>query len=391
MKRVQLHKGRDISIQRQHPWIFSRAVKINEPIDEGERVIVSDHRGIDRCQAHYHDSSIMLRVLTEDIQMDIQDYWNDTIGRAIHLRDSLGFPNEDTDAYRLINGEGDHASGLIIDVYGDTAVIQCHTYAMHRELNYIASSLRRYGEGVIHYLYTKPVRTLKEKYTDITTGYFGEVGPDVVKFKEHSIHYESNLELAQKTGFFLDQRDNRKLIGSLSRGKTVMNNYCYTGGFSLCALQGGATKVSSIDISGKAIDQLESLMDLNGFKDGRHESVVADVKKYLAQDRPELFDIVITDPPAFAKSQKKRHSAVQAYKRMNAMAMQHVKPGGMLFAFSCSQVVGRQLFYDTLVSAAMESGRSVQVIYQLDQGPDHTINIFHTEGHYLKGLGMIIS
>lgn len=391
MKRVQLHKGRDISIQRQHPWIFSRAVKIIEPIEEGERVIVSDHRGIDRCQAHYHDASIMLRVLTEDIQMDIQSYWDDTIGRAIHLRDSLGFPNEETDAYRLINGEGDHASGLIIDVYGDTAVIQCHTYGMHRELNEIISSIKRFGEGVISYIYSKPVRNLKEKYEDVVTGYLDKEGPEIVKFKEHGILYESNLEMAQKTGFFLDQRDNRQLIGSLSNGKTIMNNYCYTGGFSLCALQGGATKVSSIDISSKAIDQLEVLLELNDFNDERHQSIVADVKKYLATDDPELFDIVITDPPAFAKSQKKRHSAVQAYKRMNAMAMQHVKPGGMLFAFSCSQVVGRQLFYDTLVAAAMESGRSVQVIYQLDQGPDHTINIFHTEGHYLKGLGMIIS
>ena len=391
MKRVQLHKGRDISIQRQHPWIFSRAVKVIEPIEEGERVIVSDHRGIDRCQAHYHDASIMLRVLTEDIQMDIQSYWDDTIGRAIHLRDSLGFPNEHTDAYRLINGEGDHASGLIIDVYGDTAVIQCHTYGMHKELDQIVSSIKRFGQGVISFIYTKPVRSLKEKYEDVDSGYLGDEGPQIVKFKEHGILYESNLEVAQKTGFFLDQRDNRQLIGSLSKEKTVMNNYCYTGGFSLCALKGGATKVSSVDISGKAIDQLEVLLALNGFNDERHSSIVADVKKYLAKEDPELFDIVITDPPAFAKSQKKRHSAVQAYKRMNAMAMRHIKPGGMLFAFSCSQVVGRQLFYDTLVAAAMESGRSVQVIYQLDQGPDHTINIFHTEGHYLKGLGMIIS
>lgn len=391
MKRVQLHKGRDISIQRQHPWIFSRAVKVTEPIEEGERVIVSDHRGIDRCQAHYHDASIMLRVLTEDVTMGVEAYWDDTIGRAIHLRDSLGFPNEHTDAYRLINGEGDHASGLIIDVYGDTAVIQCHTYAMHRELGHIVSSLRRYGEGVINFIYAKPVRSLKEKYEDVVAGYVGNEGPEIVKFKEHGIQYESNLALAQKTGFFLDQRDNRQLIGTLSDGKTVMNNYCYTGGFSLCALQGGAAKVRSVDISGKAIEQLEVLLNINGYNDERHESVVADVKKYLATDSPEMFDIVITDPPAFAKSQKKRHSAVQAYKRMNAMAMQHVKPGGMLFAFSCSQVVGRQLFYDTLVAAAMESGRSVQVIYQLDQGPDHAINIFHTEGHYLKGLGMIVS
>lgn len=391
MKRVKLHKGRDISLQRQHPWIFSRAVKISEPIEEGERVIVCDHRGIDRCQAHYHDSSIMLRVLTEDIQMTVEEYWDDTIGRAIHLRDSLGFPNDKTDAYRLVNGEGDHASGLIVDVYGDTAVIQCHTYAMHRELKYIVSSIQRFGEGVIAYIYAKPVRSLKEKHEDVETGYIGDKGPDVVKFREHGIDYESNLELAQKTGFFLDQRENRKLIGSLSSGKTVMNNYCYTGGFSLCALKGGASKVSSVDISSKAIDQLEVLLEINNFNDNSHESVVADVKKYLAISEPEQYDIVITDPPAFAKSQKKRHSAVQAYKRMNAMAMHHVKPGGMLFAFSCSQVVSRQLFYDTIVSAAMESGRSVQVIYQLDQGPDHTINIFHTEGHYLKGLGMIIS
>lgn len=391
MKRVQLHKGRDISLQRQHPWIFSRAVKTLEPISEGERVIVCDHRGIDRCQAHYHEASIMLRVLTEDIEMSVQEYWDDTIGRAIHLRDALGFPNEKTDAYRLINGEGDHSSGLIVDVYGDTAVIQCHTYGMYREMDQIVSSLKRFGEGVLSFLYSKPVRTLKEKHHDVTTGYIGKVGPEVVTFKEHGIRYETNLELAQKTGFFLDQRDNRQLIGSLSEGKTVMNNYCYTGGFSLCALQGGAEKVCSIDISSKAIEQLEVLLKLNDFNKNRHESIVADVKKYLANSNPELFDIVITDPPAFAKSQKKRHSAVQAYKRMNSMALQHVKPGGMLFAFSCSQVVGRQLFYDTIVAAAMESGRSVQVIYQLDQGPDHTINIFHIEGHYLKGLGMIVS
>lgn len=390
MKRVQLHKGRDISIQRQHPWIFSRAVKPTDAI-EGERVIVVDHRGLDRCQAHYHDASIMLRVLTHDISISPTEYWSEIISNAYITRVNLGLPNDQTDAYRLINGEGDHASGLIIDIYGDTAVIQCHTYGMYLEMDLIIESLKKHLGQYIQHIFAKPVRSLKEKYENISEGYVGSQGPEVVAFREHGIAYESNLAAAQKTGFFLDQRDNRGLIGSLSVGKSVMNNYCYTGGFSLCALQGGASEVTSIDISGKAIDQLESLISLNGFEEKNHRSVVADVKKYLAAEPDKLYDIVITDPPAFAKSQKKRHQAVQAYKRMNAMAMQHLKLGGILFAFSCSQVVGRQLFYDTLVAAAMESGRSVQVVYQLDQGPDHAINIFHTEGHYLKGLGMIVS
>lgn len=391
MKRIQLHKGRDISLQRRHPWIFSRAVKfIEDGIKEGERVIVTDHRGIDRAQAHYHDASIILRILDSELDEDPQQYWNRTLQDAYQLRRSLSLPNAETTAYRLINGEGDHVSGLIIDVYEDVAVIQCHTYGMYREMPFITEAIKSIDTNDIRYIFAKPTRTLMTKHPDITYGYIGDKGSEVVNFIEHAIRYKSHLAQAQKTGFFLDQRENRKLIGSLSKGKTVLNNYCYTGGFSLCALAGGAQHVTSVDISDKAIDQLNVLITLNGFDDTRHSSIVADVKKFLSHPDPTLYDIVITDPPAFAKSQKKRHQAVQAYKRMNAMALNHVAPGGMLFAFSCSQVVSRQLFYDTIVAAAMETGRSVQVIYQLDQGPDHTIDIYHSEGHYLKGIGMVV-
>lgn len=391
MKRVYLAKGRDISLQRNHPWIFSRAIaKMEEDIAEGDRVIVADHRGLDRCIAHYHDASIALRVLDKDLTLSMEAYWQKVVQNAVAIRQSINLPNEQTDAYRLVNGEGDFAPGLIVDIYADTAVIQPHSWGMYREVMDIHRALHA-AEGLdISYSYCKPVKSLAKHYGEISEGYIDNEGAELLSFKEHNVLYQSHIDTAQKTGFFLDQRINRQLIGQLAKGKTVLNNYCYTGGFSLCALQGGAQHVTSVDISDKAIAQLDALISLNGFDTSQHTSVVADVKKYLAHPTDHIYDIVITDPPAFAKSQKKRHAAVQAYKRMNAMAMQHVAKGGMLFAFSCSQVVGRQLFYDTLVAAAMESGRSVQLVYQLNQGPDHTIDLCHSEGHYLKGFGLVV-
>lgn len=389
MNRVYLAKGRDISLQRNHPWIFSRAISRLDNIEEGDRVIVSDHRGMDRCIAHYHDASIALRVLTQQLDWDIAEYWHHTLTAAIALRQQINLPNTASNSYRLINGEGDHAPGLIVDIYNDTAVIQPHTLGMYREVMDIYTALMASSLD-LKYAYCKPVKSLTNTYPNISEGYIEDEGPELLRFAEHNIQYQSHIDTAQKTGFFLDQRVNRKLIGDLAHGKTVLNNYCYTGGFSLCALAGGAAHVTSVDISDKAIAQLDALIELNPFDSSRHTSVVADVKKYLAGEVTQQYDIVITDPPAFAKSQKKRHAAVQAYKRMNAIAMQHVVPGGMLFAFSCSQVVGRQLFYDTLVAAAIETDRKVQLVYQLNQGPDHTIDLFHSEGHYLKGFGLIV-
>jgi 23S rRNA (cytosine1962-C5)-methyltransferase len=383
---ITLIKGREQSIQRKHPWIFSGGVKSKpKDLEEGSIVKVKDNFGNVIGIGMYQDNSIMIRILSfEDITID-ENYWTSTLQKAIDYRKNiLGFPSEETNAYRLFHGEGDGVSGLIIDIYKHTAVIQCHNIGVHKMQSTIAGVLAKLMSTNINSIYSKSKETLPDNYAaNVVDGfiYGNEVNEDIVK--ENGFEFAINWAEGQKTGFFLDQRDNRKLVGQFSKNKSVLNCFCYTGGFSVYAGFGGASKVDSIDVSAKAMVLTDKNIALNEIKN--HNSITANVMEHFTKQE-QKYDVVIVDPPAFAKNISKRHNAIQAYKRLNTMAIKVINPGGLLFTFSCSQVVTTQLFYDTIVAAGIEAGRSIRVMQHLSQGADHPVNLFHPEGHYLKGL-----
>ncbi len=383
---ITLVKGREQSLQRKHPWIFSGGIKSKpKTIEDGDIVKVNDNIGNTLGVGMYQDGSIMVRMLTfEDIIIDAQ-YWNDTIHKAIAYRKNiLGLPSTKTNAYRLFHGEGDGVSGLIIDIYNSTAVIQCHNIGVHKMQATIADAIVKLMGQEIKSIYSKSKETLPDNYAkDIVDGFIHgeEINEDIVLENGHK--FIINWAEGQKTGFFLDQRDNRALVGEYSKGKSVLNCFCYTGGFSVYAGLNDASKIDSVDISGKAMVLTDKNIELNNVS--HHTSLTANVMEHLTKQENK-YDIVIVDPPAFAKNISKRHNAIQAYKRLNAMAIKAINPGGLLFTFSCSQVVTTQLFYDTIVAAGIEAGRSIRVMHHLSQGADHPVNLFHPEGHYLKGL-----
>ena len=387
-KYIILNKGRESSVERKHPWIFSGAVKhFSEGLKDGEIMEVRDHSGSVIAKAHYQGgASIVGRILAfENIEID-QQFWIDKFVKALHFRKNiLGLPNEVTNAYRLIHGEGDELPGLIIDIYDRVAVVQCHSSGMHKSKLEIVAALKSLSELNLKTIYNKSKETLPDSQNSTSSEgllYGEEVSDLYIKENQHAFMVQYNI--GQKTGFFLDQRENRAFVGSLSKDRSVLNCFCYTGGFSVYALSGGASKVESVDISAKAMELCDLNVSLASHTE-KHVSHTANVMEYL-KNEGESFDIVIVDPPAFAKSINKRHNAVQAYKRLNALAMQKVKKGGLLFTFSCSQVISNQLFYDTIVAAGMEAGRNAKVVKHMSQGGDHPVNLFHPEGHYLKGL-----
>ncbi|MBK9734404.1 MAG: class I SAM-dependent rRNA methyltransferase [Saprospiraceae bacterium] len=389
---LKLKKDKEISIYRKHPWIFSGAFfDIPKTIEDGETVRVLSYDDKFLAIGHYQGGgSIAVRILTyKDIPID-QNFWNDTISNAVLYRKNLGLLDDaHTNTYRLQHGEGDGIPGLIIDIYNDLAVIQCHSIGVHRCYNQIAEAILSCYKSKIDSIYIRSKDTLPEIYGKkiVDTFYSGSKEETIIL--ENSVKFKINIITGQKTGFFLDQRENRALLNYFSKDKTVLNCFCYTGGFSIYALMAGATKVDSVDSSQKAMDLLEENLLLNTFA-GDHQSYCANVLHFLTDDTIPDYDIVIVDPPAFAKSIHKRHNAVLAYKRLNTLALRKVKNGGFLCTFSCSQVVGTQLFYDTIVSAGIEAGKKVRVVRSLSQGPDHPINLFHPEGHYLKGLMLYV-
>lgn len=384
MTKVYLKPKKDQFLYRRHPWIFSGAIGKKEgEFSDGAEVEVLSNRGKFLAKGHYHDGSIAVRILSfEQVAFDL-DFWRNRLTNARAFRERAGFfPFDETNCLRLVHGEGDLLPGLVIDVYGDTAIIQCHSIGMHLEREKIAQALVDVFPE-IKAVYDKSVETLPKLYaSDFENGYLiGESAPQVVL--ENGNSFFVDWEKGQKTGFFLDQRDNRALLAKYAKGKKILNAFCYSGGFSIYALKAGATHVHSVDASAKAIGWTEKNVELNA-SSGEHVSTVGDVQKFLKEC--ENYDIMVVDPPAFAKKINKRHNAVQAYKRLNAKALQKINPGGMLFTFSCSQVVDRELFYNTIVAAAIEAGRNVRVMHHLTQPPDHPVNLFHPEGAYLKGL-----
>lgn len=381
---VQLLQHKFQSIERRHPWIFSGALKeMPAGIEDGAVVVVTDKQGNELAKGHFQHGSIAVRVLTFDGEEIDQSFYNSRITRAVELRRQLHLFREDNSICRLVHGEGDELPGLIIDYYGGVAVIQCHSLGMFRQLSLIAEALKvALGDELIG-IYSKSKETLPNRQP-VEDGYlFGDVVTPHTAL-ENGVQYQLDWITGQKTGFFIDQRENRFLLGKYAKGKRVLNTFCYSGGFSLSALQQGATEVHSLDSSKKAIELTDANIQLNGFED-KHTSIVADAMVYV-RETGEEYDIIILDPPAFAKHRDKRHQAVQGYKRLNAMAMAHIRPGGLLMTYSCSQVVDKQLFTNTIIAAAIESGRSVKILEQLHQPADHPINAFHPEGEYLKGL-----
>ena len=386
---IKLHKGREQSVLRRHPWIFSRAILSGtEGLADGETVVVQDSKGQVLGIGHYQDSSLAIRLIAfEEVNPD-QDFWQSRLEAAAQYRLTLGMITPGyTDAFRLVHGEGDQLPGLIIDVYGPVAVVQAHSIGMYKAIPMIAKALTKLAGIPIQSVYSKSKESLPSNFAHrITDAWVQGASPGELIVHEGGVAFSIDVETGQKTGFFLDQRENRELIRRYSFGKEVFNGFCYTGGFSVYALKGGAKHVVSIDSSAGALELLEKNLTINTF-DGTHESIKDNVLTWLGNTEM-MFDIVIVDPPAFAKSLSKRHNAVQAYKRLNMMAMARVKKGGMLFTFSCSQVVDKPLFHNTIVAAAIESGRLARVVHEFGQGPDHPVSIFHPEGHYLKGLAL---
>lgn len=385
---VLLRKGKEVSVLRGHPWVFSGAIqRVSPSLEQGDIVEVQQYDGTFIGKGHYqHGGSITVRMLTMKQEETDGDFWRRKISSAYMYRQRCGIIQKDiTDTYRLVHGEGDLAPGLIVDVYGKIVVIQCHSIGMYRNRKEIADAIQEVLPEKNLHIYIRAKDTLPSLPGLVWEDGFltGDLMETTVTENGHV--FTVNVVEGQKTGFFLDQQENRLLLSRYAGGKTVLNTFCYTGGFSVYALKAGALHVDSVDISEKAMALTDKNVSLNP-SSGIHHSFTENVMNFLNQQEVPSYDIVVVDPPAFAKSLAKRHNAVQAYKRLNILALQKVNPGGFMFTFSCSQVVTPQLFYNTIVAAGMESGRSIRVIRHLSQGADHPVSLFHPEGHYLKGL-----
>ncbi len=389
---IKLKKSKEQIIQRFHPWVFSGAIaqKKGNPKD-GDIVKVLNYKNEIIATGHYNNGSIAVRILAFSDKEINTTFWDETIHAAFQKRIILGFPNSKTNCYRLIHAEGDHLPGLIVDIYDDVAVVQCHSIGMHRCIENIAGSIVRFSEGKIKNVYDKSNHVLPSYYSKDKTNSFIIQNEEKTKniVLENGHQFLIDWALGQKTGFFLDQRINRQLLGEYAKDKTVLNTFCYSGGFSIYALQQGASLVHSVDISQKAIDWTNENVELNRPFTGKHQAFTQDVLQFLKEEE-ETYDIVIVDPPAFAKNFKKRHNAVQGYKRLNALAFQRVKEGGIMLTFSCSQVIDALLFQNTIVAAALEAQKKVSIIGRLSQPTDHPVNLFHPEGSYLKGLILLV-
>ena len=391
MIKIILRPGREDSILRFHPWVFSGAIaNIEGSVAEGDLVAVHSSKGEYLACGHYQIGSIAVRVLSFDADPTRPDFWTLMLSRALKLRESCGLGSGDTNCYRLVHGEGDGLPGLIIDYYDGVCVMQAHSVGMFRAKAAICSALREvYGQS-LKAVYDKSSGTAPFKAgLDLVDGYLYRAPgftDDELTVSENGNLFHVNWTEGQKTGFFLDQRDNRRRVGQLARGRNVLNLFCYTGGFSIYALAGGAEHVDSVDSSARAMAMVDRNVALNGFGPDKHTSYCADAIDFL-KDIPEgKYDLMIVDPPAFAKHRGALKNALRAYQRLNAAAISKVAPGGFVFTFSCSQVVDKEAFALAVFSAAAQTGRSVRILDRLNQPADHSVNIYHPEGEYLKGL-----
>lgn len=386
---IQLKPKKEESLQRFHPWVFSGAIhKIEGKPTEGELVKVVDNNRNFLALGHYQIGSIAVRVVSFENEIVDDEFWNRKIRRAYAMRTSLGLVAKNNNTYRLIHGEGDTLPGLIVDVYHDTAVMQAHSIGMHEIRNALAKAIIENVPEVKN-VYYKSETTLPFKAAiEPEDGYLIGAETEQIDAIENGLKFHVDWLRGQKTGFFVDQRDNRSLLEKYSTGKSVLNMFCYTGGFSVYAMRGGATLVHSVDSSAKAIDLTNKNIDLNFPNDTRHTAFAEDAFKYLnnLHEIEQKYDVIILDPPAFAKHREALRNALKGYKRLNAKAFEQIKPGGIIFTFSCSQVVSKEQFRLAVFSAAAESKRHVRILHQLTQPADHPISIYHPEGEYLKGL-----
>lgn len=402
MKKVYLKRGKDESLRRFHPWIFSGAIHhFDSQPEEGEVVEVyalknnAEHTGTDLdyeyiATGHYQIGSIMVRVLTFDNELIDRAFYERRIASAYDVRKSIGIADRhDNDTYRLVHGEGDNLSGLIIDIYGKTAVMQAHSVGMHTDRYTIAQALKNVLNDKIENIFYKSETTLPYKAElGQENGFLLGGSADDIAI-ENGLKFHVDWLKGQKTGFFVDQRNNRSLLEHYAKGRSVLNMFCYTGGFSFYAMRGGAKVVHSVDSSQKAIDLTNANVQLNFPGDDRHQAFAEDAFKYL--DRmDDMYDLIILDPPAFAKHKDALRNALKGYSRLNQKALEKIHSGGILFTFSCSQIVTKDNFRTAVFTAAAQAGRKVRILHQLHQPADHPINIYHPEGEYLKGLVLYV-
>lgn len=397
-KQVYLKRGKEDSLLRFHPWIFSGAInKIEEGLEEGDIVRVMTHDNKFIALGHFQIGSIAVRVLSfHDVAID-DEFWENRLRAALLVRRSIGVVREQGDeirhypntTYRLVHGEGDNLPGLVIDVYGKTAVMQAHSVGMHVCREVIAKALVKVMDDQLDGIYYKSETTLPYKAE------LGQENGFIYGDTDNNIAIENGLKFhidwlkGQKTGFFIDQRENRSLLERYAKGRSVLNMFCYTGGFSVYAMRGGAEVVHSVDSSAKAIELTNRNVDLNFPGDSRHEAICEDAFKYL-DDHDGKYDLIVLDPPAFAKHRKALKNGLRGYTRLNVKGFEKIKPGGILFTFSCSQVVTKDNFRQAVFTAAAQAGRKVRILHQLHQPADHPINIYHPEGEYLKGLVLYV-
>ena len=384
LAKIYLKQGKEQSAKRFHPWIFSGAIEaISELLKEGQLVEVYTRKNEKIGIGHFSEGSIAVRMFSFGEEMYSTDIWHSKIKHAYDLRKKVMVNSESTTLYRLINAEGDGFPGLIVDVYGETAVLQFHGAGMYQHRSEIANALKMVMGDGLKAIYDKSGEKIKGVPNAQNEYVFGEKGNDIAL--EHGIQFQIDWEKGQKTGFFIDQRENRKLLGELSQGKKVLNTFCYSGGFSLYALKNGANLVHSLDSSASALTLVENNIQLNNLDTAKHKLIQADAVEYM-KNIEEDYDIIVLDPPAFAKHLSAKHKAIQGYRRINEAALRQIKPGGILFTFSCSQVIDKQQFTSILLASSISVGRTVKILHQLHQGADHPISIFHPEGEYLKGL-----
>lgn len=399
-KTIRLKKGKESSLLRFHPWIFSGAIEnIEEGIEEGDTVRVIAHDGTFLAVGHYQIGSIAVRVLSfEDIIID-GVFWRERLQKAYEVRKAIGVirkpaavsgmsENINT-TYRLVHGEGDNLPGLVIDIYDDTAVMQAHSVGMHVNRQAVAEALADVMGKSLTAIYYKSETTLPYKAN------LGQENGFILGSTDNNIAIENGLKFhidwlkGQKTGFFVDQRENRALVEHYAKGRSVLNMFCYTGGFSVYAMRGGARLVHSVDSSAKAIELTKANVELNFPNDERHEAYCEDAFKYL-DEHDDTYDLIVLDPPAFAKHRKALRNGLRGYTRLNVKGLQRIRHGGILFTFSCSQVVTKDNFREAVFTAAAQTGRRVRILHQLHQPADHPINIYHPEGEYLKGLVLYV-
>lgn len=387
VKELRLRRGKEESLDRFHPWVFSGALTaMPDDVEEGSlvRVVASDGRvmGV----GHFQIGSIAVRMLAFDDTPIDAAFFRTRLAEALRLRQTLGLMRPDNTAFRLVHGEGDFLPGLVVDIYGHTAVVQAHSPGMHYSRDVIAQALVGLDGAGIRNVYYKSETTLPYKARlDPQNQYIvGDFETDIAM--ENGLKFHVDWLRGQKTGFFVDQRDNRSLLEKYSANRRVLNMFCYTGGFSFYAMRGGATKVCSVDSSAKAVTLTRANVELNFPGDSRHTAVAEDAFKYLeAMDKGE-YDLIVLDPPAFAKHRSALRNALRGYQRLNALGFEKIAPGGVLFTFSCSQAVTKEQFRLAVFSAAAQTGRRVRILHQLTQPADHPVNIYHPEGEYLKGL-----